>query len=357
MKNTQRTTLLPQSPQRRSLIRAFTLIELMLAVGVIIALTVMTLPAFRAIQEGNREAGGVNAVSASLNSARSLAVRRGHDVAVMFLFDTKRQVCSMQLIEEVHITPDAGDGFGESVIFIPIKGIAPIELPQGAAVYGYGYGATRISNAKTSNPWNWYTELGQYYEESNNKLLEGRDPWLFPRTDVRLFSQTYEDAQSDNSIPFTESFIVRFDPNGVIVSGTEELAAGPSSNANQAYLELSHLHADNIPTWEDDWLQWTPRMLNRGNDQYELIPEAQLRSVPFLAVVDLYKVAADTGIRAPWLALGEKHEFASTNNPNNVDSDGDDLEDHLEIDRWINENATVLTFNRYTGNIMKEYRR
>ncbi len=341
-------------------VQGFTLIELMLAIGVIVALTAVTLPAFRSLKEGNRESGGVNAVSAALNMARSLAVRDGHDVAVLFMFDVQRQVCSMQLIEAAGLTYDADDksgGWGKATMFVPVPGKAPIDMPRGAAVLGYGYGATRLTNAKPENPWNWYTELGQVYEKNKNqKALRGRDPWLFPRTDVRLFARDGKLAEADiKDVEQLESFIIRFSPEGTVVSSAEELARGSSSEANDGYLELNHLHTDNDANWQEKSHFWTPQILKVNNSKYEVIGEMQMRSVPFIAVVDLYKLGAEIGVRAPWLAVGKEHSLEGDHAE--WDADGNDLPDHLEIDQWVNDNARILTFNRYTGTIMKEFRR
>jgi len=342
-------------------VQGFTLIELMLVIGVMVALTAVTLPAFRSLKEGNRESGGINAVSAALNSARSIAVRKGHDVAVMFMFDVNRQVCSMQLIEEEGLTYDAngkkGDRWGKATIFIPVKGQAPMELPKGAAVFGYGYGATRLSNAKPNEPSNWYTELGQFYEQrKNDPELKGRDPWLFPRTDVRMTARDgkLSEAKLDD-VELLDSFIVRFSSKGTVVSSAEELGVGSESEANDGYLELNALHSDNDPQWKEKSHRWSPQVLNIGNGKYEVIPEVHVRSVPFLAVVDLYKLGAEIGVRSPWLTVGKEHALEGDHAV--WDANGNGLPDHVETDKWIRENATILTFNRYTGNIMKEFRR
>jgi len=200
----------------RPMRRAFTLIELMIAIGVIIALVAVTLPAFRAIQSGNRESGGINAVTAALNTARSLAVRKGRDVAAVFRFDVARQVTSIQLVEFLSTTADAGNSMGEAAIFIPVKGQSVIELPRGAGVFGYGYAATQ-TGGDPDDAQNWYCDLGRFYETLGE---DNMDPWLFPRSDVRLFAGTLENVSSRDP-EFLESFIIRFGPNGTVVSSTE----------------------------------------------------------------------------------------------------------------------------------------
>jgi len=340
-------------------VTGFTLIELMLVIGVMIALTAATLPAFRSLKEGNRVSGGINAVSASLNSARSIAAKEGHDVAVMFQFDEVRLVCSMLLIEEAGTTNDAGNGLGEATIFVPVKGQKPISLPPGAAVFGYGYGATRIGDP--ANEWNWYADLGVFYKDhGNTQQLRGRDPWLFPRTDVRMFAKDglIQNVNSTKDPLFLESFIVRFNPQGTVVSSSEELAKGTSSGANDGYLELDALHTDNNSLWKRTVREWSPNVLNIGNGKYEVIPELQLRSVPFLAVVDLYKMGAELGVRQPWLTVGKDHPLEGDHALWDARGTNDsDRPDHLMIDQWIDENASILTFNRFTGNVMKEFRR
>jgi hypothetical protein len=148
--------------------------------------------------------------------------------------------------------------------------------------------------------------------------------------------------------------MVRFGPSGTVVTSTEELAAA-ASGANEAYLELNHLYTDDDAFWESKYLEWTPQILDMGNGEFRVIDELQIRAVPFIAVVDLTRLAAETGIAEPWYTLGQDHE----NEGDVVDwnSNQNQFPDHLDIDIWINENATILTFNRYTGNIMREFRR
>lgn len=319
---------------------AFTLIELVVVMGVIIALVATTLPAFKALQESNRAANGMNAVSAALSTARSIAVREARDTAVMFQFDITRQVTSMQILVMEKTIMDIG-GLGPASMFVAMEGTAPIELPKGAGVYGYGYGATRMGNSKDLNSANWYIDLGKMDDYAGNEA----DPWVFPRTDPIFFAGD-GDIKAIH-VKFLDTFIVRFSPEGTVVTNAEELESLPGSGAD-SYIELD------VPglTGGGAYGKWDPRLESiSGKDK--VVAEVQFRSVPFLAVVDLYRIAEETGIRAPWMTIGN---FDAAG-PERLDSDGDGEMDQYEIDHWIKDQGAIVSFNRYSGEIMHDIRR
>jgi len=323
--------------------RAFSLVELLVVMGVMIALVATTLPAFRALQESNRSSNGVNGVSAALSTARALAVREGRDSALMFMFDVTRQVTTMQLLV---LDSTVDDMTGKASVFVPAEGQSLIELPQGAGVFGYGYGATRMGDGNPT-PETWYEDLGEWYETEEDPDL---DPWLFPRTDPRIDLDGNADIQ-DADLELLDTFIIRFSPEGTVVTNAEELGSGTLSGANggNGFIDIR------IPGDSDfggHYRKWSPDITD-VNGKDEPLAECHLRCVPFLAVVDLYKLSAETGIRKPWLALGEYFSLGEER----YDSDGDGERDHIEIDFWIDTKGSILSFNRYTGAVMKDIRR
>ncbi len=314
----------------------FTLVELLVVMGVILVLVVMTLPAFRAIQKSGRLAGAINAVTNTLSTARAQAVREGRDVAVMFRFDTRRQVCSMEVLRMEGVVYDAGNGMTAASVFVPILGQAPIDLPRGAGVLGYGYGASRGS---PSNIQNWYADLGNLYQYSQNQQ---RDPWLQPRTDVRVIAGSGQPTTQD--VRRLETFIVRFSPEGTVVTNAEEL--GSLAAGGNSFLELDP------PGDRTRYFVWNPELRRGTNIGGETIHgEYQLRSVSMLAVVDLLDMAADLAIREPWMVLGDTYPV------DRYDANDNGVYDQTEINDWIDLNASPISFNRFTGELMRDIRR
>ncbi len=329
-------------PWRRRERVGFTLVELLVVMGVILVLVVMTLPAFQAIQKSGRLSGAINAVTNTLNNARAQAVREGRDVAVMFRFDTRRQVCSMEVLRAEGVVYDAGNDMTAATVFIAIKGQAPVDLPRGAGVYGYGYGASRDRNNQV-DAYNWYEDLGSMFRYSGST---SKDPWLFPRTDVRIFAD--DGPPTDRHVKLMDTFIIRFSPEGTVVTNAEEL--GSLAAGGNSFLEL-----DPPDDNSNRYFFWNPELRPSGNLLDETVhAEYQLRSVPMLAIVDLQDLSTALGIQKPWMVVGDgmptSNDYKNTNGAQTPP-------DQIEINDWIDANATPISFNRFTGELMRDIKR
>lgn len=318
----------------------FTLIELLVVIAILLTLAVTTLPAFRAIKENSRGSGAQNALRAGLGTARSLAMSEGVDVAVMFRYDVRENVCSMEFIRFETTVSDADGrrgGMQAASVFKRIQGQSLVELPEGMGIFGYGYAADFQAVVPLETAW--YYDLG-----GNRGLLqpEEEDPWVFPRTDVRLFVDDIGDA-SDSDVELLETFMVRFSPEGTVVTNAEELTnTFGRARGGDAFLEL-----ESPPDIDgSNYLMWDPHI-----DGDEIHAEFQLRSVPYLVIADLNRIKEDTGIEKPWAITG-----GDLNGLVN-DQDGDGEPDLRELHDWMRGNTTVVAFNRYTGEMMGEYRR
>ena len=336
--------------------RGFSLVELLIVIGVILALVVTTLPAFRAIRESNRESGSLNALSAAFNTARALAIRDGRDTGVLFRFDTTRQITSLQLVQvDVTLSEAEGGSGGNRMtgasVFVPVEGQAPIELPRGAGVFGYGYGASRDDrNGSPANPDDramWYADLGLLYRSSSGRRAN-LDPWLFPRTDPFVFV-TQGGSITNTSVERLDSFVVRFSPDGTVVTNAEQLRV-PRYNSAEGGDGFLDVRDPDDPEYTEHARSWSPEIFQVGPVD-RLLDEVQIRSVPFLVVVDLYEIREQLGIDLPWFVLGAGY---SGFGDERTDSNGNNVFDQYEIDEWINRNATIVTFNRFTGAMMRD---
>lgn len=321
----------------------FTLVELLVVMGIMLVLVVTTLPAFKAIQKSGRVSGAINSVTTTLNNARSQAIREGRDVAVMFRFDTVRQVCSMELLRAEATVYDAdrrNGGMNAATVFVSIKGQAPVDLPKGAGVFGYGYGATRGSGGIDS--YNWYEDLGSMSRFSGNS---GRDPWLFPRTDVRVTAEN--NTPTDSDVALLDTFIIRFSPDGSVVNNAEEL--GSLAKGGDSFLDIDEPDSPDYRVWNPevttDPFNTTGAKIVHG--------EYQLRSVPMLTVVDLFEMGSDLGLRQPWMVVGD----GMPSSQRFLDANNNGTEDQYEINDWIELNASTISFNRFTGELMRDIKR
>lgn len=323
---------------------AFTVLELVVVIGVIIALVAATLPAFRAISDSNRVASSRNSLAATLGTARTLAMQRGRDVAVMFTFDTRSQVTTLQIIEQIGITDDAGNGMDAAAIFVPVEGQGVTELPRGAGVFGYGFAASR-GNSNPANPWNWYTDAGLLYGGSSEF-----DPWILPRTDARLFAPDGDLTRLTNGQCLDlETFVVRYGPDGTIVTSTEELE-NYAGGGDDGFVDLDEFGDDSDP--DGLYRQWTPHFRVNDSGDRVVVGEYQLRSVPFVVIVDLFKLGDELGIARPWLVVGPDSPYAATQYQeigDRANANENSKDDQVEIDEWLDKNASTQAFNRYTG--------
>ena len=123
--------------------RAFTLIELLVVMGILVLLAVLTGITVGQVSQNARLSSGVNQVTASLGTARALAIKKNRPVMLLFLLavdpdrpeDGERVV--MQLAEStgnIHTRYDDIQWYDEQ--YVPIVGIPAVELPKGVKVAG-----------------------------------------------------------------------------------------------------------------------------------------------------------------------------------------------------------------------------
>jgi prepilin-type N-terminal cleavage/methylation domain-containing protein len=121
---------------------AFTLIELMVVVAIIVILTAITLPAVKALTQGNSQKQAVNLVSALLANARAVAITSHKPAGIVIYEDpgTKSQ-SSVQVVICSSIVQASNTATTFSFVRAPSQG--PQTLP-------YGVRAGTLSNSSTS---------------------------------------------------------------------------------------------------------------------------------------------------------------------------------------------------------------
>lgn len=282
----------------------------------------------------------------------------------------------------------------------PLRLSQPTELPVGMGVFGLstlipeidtdgrirpildqnGNGEVDpIAASDAGQAWDlqrWYA--GEILDDGNNNADDNVVPWIFPRNDPRLYvdegvdpwmvisgEQTTAALNVDEArsvVRHAQSFAIAFRPDGSVSANfgdgitapfdayiewpNEPLDESGAGQVNPTSGIRESLPYDHIDAFDPGCIHPTNPSLTRPN------PEVRLRTAALLAVVDLQSLQAGAGVSEPWLVRP-----ASTRAPQPSTSDrksrliNDDFV--LSMSRWIDENAQVIGFNRYTGATVK----
>ncbi len=381
--------------------RAFTLLELMVAVSIIVLASVLLVPGFVRLLESSNYANAVNTVSSALGQARALAIRTGRYTGVAFLYDIAADRFTLQVLE---VSSEGGTGFLTDIpqyqtagayaqAFRPAEGQAPIELPGGVGVYGLSFALTRTKDAqgqplprtayqidpgKAGTPTaHWYS--GEILDEGVAPTATGGEmyPWIFPRNDPAFFvnpqelvSTNYQvwpsvggmamDPAARAAVRHANSFAVFFDPGGSMVSSTSD---GGRSLSN-AFLEFPGAPLDkSIPVADarlkgeldngavfDPEGPWSGQTIVRCDPN----PEVVLKAASALAVVDLGRLSRETGIdRAYMVRPTYRNKVQAPHRTGFADSVYYSDASVRKVSQWIDRNAEVLTFDRFSGAVAR----
>lgn len=207
--------------------RGFTLIELMIVVGIIVLIVAAAVPAFTAMTYSTQRSLAENGLRRSMTVARDLALRseRGGDGAIVFTFEPGGRL-SIVPAEQVGTFGDLGGDSSTGVlgarpgslpppqitrdVFAPSGVAEPIRMPAFWTIRGYAAPGTMIDALDDG------TELAEWYNwDAYGGLNTGATPkqegnWVFPETG--LYDPTLE-ATTANGGRTTgrQSFMVRFD--------------------------------------------------------------------------------------------------------------------------------------------------
>jgi len=354
---------------------AFSLLEMLVVVSIIVLGGALLIPAFGKIISSTKYTSAINTVTATLGNARALAMRNGRETAVAFLYDVERDIFTLQVLE----LQQTGAALTDRVsapnehtyanAYRPAVGTVPVELPKGTGVYGLSFQiapqsgvGSQIDNIGA----HWYS--GDILNGSPPDNPQRTIPWIFPRNDVRMYvrlaagedpwrligSTGQSRPEIRRSMRQSFSFFVQFSRDGSVVQTASQ---GGISSVN-AYIEWPDLPRDLRNPTEPPFDKpnvFDPQAASTGIplDSRTPNPEVVLRAAAQLAVVDLRRMADATGIERPWLVRSPDSAIPLQAVIDRDRSQYYSVDAVQRVNEFIDNNAEIISFNRFTGNVIR----
>jgi Tfp pilus assembly protein FimT len=130
---------------------AFTLIELMVVIGIMIIILAVSIPGLKAMTKGNDVGQATSMVSSLIANSRSIAISQGRIAGVAFYEGNGGKAGQTQaafVVEDLATT--AADTNG-TVHLMPLSGGTIQQLPRGAKIVGLDTADTSAANVGTLN--------------------------------------------------------------------------------------------------------------------------------------------------------------------------------------------------------------
>ena len=372
-------------------VRAFTIIELLVVIVIGLVLLTIAVPAFVSMAYSSNRSLATNALKASSQMARDLALISGQDGAVVFVFDP--QIGKLQIIPAVKVgtireptTAPAGGGgssgagdmpYFDRDVFVPASAGEVLELPRGWMVRGYAAPGMLLDRDSSGNQAaNWFTS-DAYGGTNTLDSIKEESHWVFPETgffpvDAQLAGGQLDgglDAVSPGLPTSRQTFMIRFtartgvvsrDTNSALFIDPRNSRERPFGDQPSQYeMSLRVDMADDIEVWASriiDSSDLTDDGIAYGFDDNELrlklVGNASndtilVKPVTRLALYDERRLAL--GVLARGLNRDSQTLYMPTDQEDSSSEIEFDLalyngltEDQLieRIDEWINGNTT-----------------
>lgn len=296
---------------------AFTILELMVAVAIIIVLTIMTVPTFRSMQANLNASSAENTLSVVLNQARNLAMRGDlGDTAVIFLYEREKRLYSL-LVASQRLEglpegyPNPPVNATRYDIFAPVEGTRQRNLPPGWEVRGLAYGATT-----------------DWYDHGFSNQQQKDVAWVFPESDFGFDTDT------------RQTFMIRF-----------AAGSGAAITSNEQFRTPRALV----------YLQPDPPFSGLTNIDFDYIRKrcVQARPTPALALYSVDELVERVANAAVDEATGTLFGLGYDGDGSYVQpyeyfaADGVTYDEYEAIFHYLDENTDPIVFNRFTGMIMR----
>ena len=159
---------------------AFTLVELLVAISIIVVLASIAVVGVGRITDGTRISSGVNTVVAALNDARASAIQSGRVTGVVFRVDwdparpDRRQRTELVLVRYEggsETFTNGGPALGKDIL-VPVQDATPRVLPVGIKVASPEFLSLSSTVGADDNTWGTQPELALTDPDMNSAPYE-----------------------------------------------------------------------------------------------------------------------------------------------------------------------------------------
>lgn len=182
---------------------AFTIIEMLVVVSIIVLLIIVAVPAFQGMLKSSDETLAEGQLTNALRAARDTALRSGsgNDAAAVFFFNETGRLSIVTYVKTARFRDVGFDSAANQIevereVFVAAPNAQAAQLPRGWVVRGFA--ATGM--IEESLKYGWYSsQVGQ-----SGRYSENEGNWVLPETSV--FNERF-----GKSGPSRNTFMVRFE--------------------------------------------------------------------------------------------------------------------------------------------------
>ena len=182
--------------------RAFTLVELLVVVSIIVIVLTLAVPAFSAMLRSSERSLAENQFRAGIAAGRDAAIQsEGGDGAAVFFFEPGGRMSIVPCVQVATIRdrlaavdPMTGENATDRDVFVPLANSEPVQLPIGWTVRGYAQAHSFDQGAEDPNGW------------YDGMMWQGRAKvgnWVFPENG-------FYDHNAGDKGRSRQTFMVRF---------------------------------------------------------------------------------------------------------------------------------------------------
>jgi prepilin-type N-terminal cleavage/methylation domain-containing protein len=298
--------------RRRS---GFTIIELLVVMGILVLLAVLTGISVSRISNGARLSSGVNQVKAAVGAARSYAIQ--NNKTVMLAFDITVDQDRLSAGERVRMVLAESTGeyipysnYGLNERYVPVAGIPVSDLPRGIKVAGPLSAVFGGNGGDSSTDDVWVTQPGGKW------IVNASGYVLSPECGGRMIG-------------------VIFGPDGTL------LTRNPAGVGGAGTVIWPYIDFDRNGSFE---------VGDSEAVNYPGVPSGQPRYITFDAVGDECDI-----VPVQWLAVFDDEEMRRTLNESQWDIsvignwEAASSNYHDDVTNWVQSFGVPMFFSRYTG--------